>query len=78
MEYKNKLKINEQTKPNKNKHEHTENSAVVTRGEREGQGKWVKVTNCMMTGENQSFAGERVAGYLYTLLYTSRYTLLYT
>ena len=45
---------------------------------RKGRAKWVKATNCMMTGEKQSFAGECVAGYLYTLLYTSRYTLLYT
>lgn len=43
-----------------------------------GRAKWVKVTNCMMTNEKQSFGGEHVAGYLYTPLYTSRYTLLYT
>lgn len=32
-------KINEQTKPNRNKHVNTENSVVVTRGEEGGIGK---------------------------------------
>ena len=32
-------KINEQTKPNRNKHVNTENSVVVTRGQEGGIGK---------------------------------------
>ena len=49
MEYKNQTdKINEQTKPNKNKHVDAENRIVVTRGE-----KWVKGINYMVMWETE-------------------------
>jgi len=49
VEYKNQIdKINEQTKPNKNKHVDTVNRIVVTRGE-----KWVKGINYMVMIETK-------------------------
>ena len=65
------IKINEQTKPNKNKHIDIENRVVVTREEGmwqgrrgEGSAKWVKEINSMVINGNYMFGGE------YTVVYT--------
>ena len=55
-------KINEQIKPNKNKHEDTENRVVVTRGEGVVSGR-VKGINCMVTDGNEIFGGEHTVEY---------------
>lgn len=48
MEYKD-IKINEQSKPNRNKHIDTEKKVVFTRGKRaEGRMKSVKEVNCVV------------------------------